>query len=226
VKPWKTIGRAATAEGASLTLQERDGVFAIRVGGHELMSSARHGSEEALAQAALRGPLSARPKVLIGGLGMGYTLRAALDQLPPSARVEVAEISLAVIEWNRGPLAHLAAAPLADPRSWVRCEDVGAVIRAEQEGYQAIMLDVDNGPQALSRPDNQRLYGPAGLAAARRALCPGGVLAVWSASPAPRFEEAVREAGFGVRTEAVGARASGRARHVLVLARAPGSPRD
>jgi spermidine synthase len=159
------------------------------------MSNRAHRSEEALGELACAG-LSGAPEVLIGGLGFGYTLRAALDVLPQAARVVVAELLPAIIEWNRGPLARLAGQPLSDPRVALQPGDVGDLIAAGEARYDAILLDVDNGPQALTDQGNHRLYGASGLAACRHALRDGGVLAVWSADPAPEFEHALAEAGF------------------------------
>jgi hypothetical protein len=187
MKPWHTIDTAEAADGKKLVLQERDGVYVIRVGGHELMSSARHESEEALAEVGLENCSGNSPTVLIGGLGLGYTLRAALDRLPPTASVIVVEVSPAVVAWNRGPLAHLAGAPLEDPRATVEVSDVGRFTARTPLRFDSVLLDVDNGPTALSRSSNQQLYAAAGLNAFRRALRPGGRLVVWSAGPAPSW---------------------------------------
>lgn len=222
MKPWKTLARAHAPGGDELILQERDGVFVIRVGGHELMSSATHGSEEAMAEAALGGLLMERPRVLIGGLGLGYTLRAALDRLGPKGEVVVAEISEAVVTWNRGPVAALAKSPLDDPRVKVEVADVAKLVAARARCFEAILLDVDNGPVALTRRGNEQLYGPSGLTAFRDALAPGGVLVVWSAGGAPRFCDRLREAGLQAREQRVPARAGGGARHTLFIARRPG----
>ncbi|MHB8874174.1 MAG: spermine/spermidine synthase domain-containing protein [Myxococcaceae bacterium] len=218
MKPWQTLATAPAADGKELVLQVRDGVYVIRVGGHELMSSARHGSEEALAAAGLEGPLGEAPQVLIGGLGLGYTLRAALDLLPPGAKVVVAEVSSAVVDWNLGPLAHLAAAPLEDPRVSVEVCEIGRFVARTKQRFDAVLLDVDNGPVALARSGNQQLYGAAGLAAFRGVLRPGGVLALWSAGPAPRFLDALRQAGFAAEERRV-------QRDILFLGvRRPGGP--
>jgi spermidine synthase len=234
MKPWKTFAtEPASPGGKELVLQERDGVYVIRAGGQELMSSARHGSEEALAKAGLCGLRAEAPSLLIGGLGLGYTLRAALDRLPCSARVVVVEISAAVVAWNRGPLAQLAGEPLADRRVSVEVAEIGRFLAATQWRFDAILLDVDNGPSALSRAGNQALYGPLGIAAFSRALRPGGVLVVWSAREAPRFIQKLRKAGFDASEQWVAARPGGQARHVLIAARLarasgaePASPRS
>ena len=192
--PWETLGRERAPDGAELVLYHRNGEYSIRVGGRELMSSRAHGSEEELARRACSG-LPAGARVLIGGLGLGYTLRAALDGLSAGATVQVAEIVPAVVAWNRGPLAHLAGRPLDDARVTLEPHDVGAVMKRGPR-WDAILLDVDNGPAALTRKANQSLYGDTGLATARRALRPGGVLAVWSASPDHAFEKRLARAGF------------------------------
>jgi len=210
VIPWETLGTARAPEGGQLVLYRRGGEFVIRVNGRELMTSRAHGSEEHLARLAcvrLAGRESAR--VLVGGLGLGYTLRATLDAVPAGAEVIVAEIVPAVVEWNRGPLAHLAGRPLEDPRATVRIADVGAVLRRATIRFDAILLDVDNGPQGLTRKANQLLYGDAGLGLARRALRPGGALAVWSAERDEPFLRRLRKAGFSASAHDVPARGRG-----------------
>ncbi len=217
MKPWKTLAREATPEGAELLLQERDGTYLIRVGGVELMSSARHGSEEALAALALSA-VGKHARVLVGGLGLGYTLRATLDRLSADAKVVVAEISPVVVGWNRGPLGPLAGSPLSDPRVRVEVGDVGAILAAS-EALDAVLLDVDNGPSALFREGNRGLYSQDGLVAARRALVPGGVLAVWSAGPEAGFTAALRRAGFDAQEHTTPARVGSPTRHTVFLAR-------
>ena len=214
MKPWHTLATAPAGAGKTLSLQERDGVYVLRVGGQELMSSAHHGSEEAMAAAGLERLARPAPAVLIGGLGLGYTLRAALDLLPQSARVVVAEISQAVVDWNRGPLAPLANAPLTDPRVSVEVAEVARFAARTPLRFDAILLDVDNGPAALFRSGNQQLYEAAGLDSLRRALHPGGVLVLWSAGPAPGFMDRLRLAGFKAEERRV-------KRHVLFLGRKP-----
>src|SRR5215510_12478432 len=182
--PWTQIDTAEMPGGGALRLLQHGRDFAIKLDRHELMNSRLHGSEEALATlACARIASHARPRILIGGLGMGFTLRAALDALGAGAQVVVAELVPAVVAWNRGPLAALSGHSLDDARVSVRAADVGSVIRAEEAAYDAILLDVDNGPEALTRDANDRLYDPGGLGAAHAALRPGGVLAVWSAGP-------------------------------------------
>ena len=210
--PWEFIGSARLpAGGEELRLYRRGGEFSIRVAGGELMNSRAHESEDALAELGCAG-ISGRPKprVLIGGLGMGYTAAAALKRLGPAARVVVAELAPAVVEWNRGPLAELAGRPLDDARVRVREIDVGRVLREGPQAYDAILLDVDNGPERLAHPANEWLYSLAGLQAAHAALRPAGVLDVWSASSDRAFSKRLRQAGFAVDEVGVHARAAGR----------------
>ena len=216
MKPWIELGRARAPGGGELTLHQRDREFVIRVDGIELMSSRLHGSEEQLAAVAC--PTSGAPRILVGGLGMGFTLRAALDAVPAAGEVVVAEISAAVVDWNRGPLGPLAGAPLSDPRVRVHVGDVADAMRDGR--YDAILLDVDNSPHALTRPGNGALYGERGLAAARRALRAGGKLAVWSAVTSPAFERRLRRVGYDVQVHGVKARgAQGGATHIIYVGR-------
>ena len=218
--PWETLGRAQAPDGAELVLCRRGDEFVIRVGGRDLMSSRMHGSEEELARRACAG-LGAGARVLVGGLGLGYTLRAALDALPAGASVTVCELVPAVVEWNRGPLAPLAGQPLEDPRVTVEVVDVGAVIRRPGKRWDAILLDVDNGPVALTRRANHVLYGATGLSVAKAALRLGGVLAIWSASPDDAFVARLHRAGFEVTVDTVPARGrAGGSRHTLFFGRA------
>jgi len=224
VIPWVLLDTAEVpGDGGELRLQQRGTEFSIRLGRDELMNSRMHGSEEALATLAWA-KLGARPRprILIGGLGMGFTLRAALDAAGAAARIVVAELVPAVVSWNRGPLAAISGHALADPRVEIREADVGAMIRAEVAAYDAILLDVDNGPAALSRKANDRLYDAGGLGAARAALRPGGVLAVWSAGPDRKFTARLRQAGFAVDEVPVRARGKqGGARHTVWIATRP-----
>jgi spermidine synthase len=203
-------------------LSRRGDVFHIHVDRYELMASRAHGSEEELARLAIAA-LGRRPapRVLIGGLGMGFTVRAALDALSeqPQATIEVAEVFPAVVAWNRGPLAALAREPLADSRVSVVEADVGDVIASAAGRYDAILLDVDNGPEALTLDSNRRLYAPAGLRQLHAALAPRGVLAVWSTDDDPRFAYRLDEIGFTAETRRVRARAGRGARHVVFVAR-------
>ena len=196
--------------------------FLIAANGQSLMSSRMHGSEEALAVLGCRHARTLpRPDVLVGGLGMGFTLRAALDVLPASACVTVAELVPAVVEWNRGPLAAVAAHPLDDPRVHVEAGDVAAVLRANRGRFDAVLLDVDNGPAAFTASDNACLYDAAGLAEARASLTPGGVLAVWSAAEDQAFERRLRAAGLTVARERVRGRGNKGPRHTIVVAQRP-----
>ena len=208
---WVIIDRASVPSGDSVVrLYRRGSQFSIRVEDRELMASGVHGSEDALAEEACR-RIAARPapRILIGGLGMGYTLAAALRHLGPEAVVVVAEIVPAVVTWNRGPLAHLAGAPLEDPRVQVIETDVALLLQKSDIPYDAILLDVDNGPKALTSAGNAWLYSPAGLDAAYAALNPDGVLAVWSAWPDRSFTSRLSRADF--RVEQVPVRSRGRA---------------
>ena len=220
--PWQLLDSARVpGENGNLCLYRRDGEFSIRVDGAELMNSRVHGSEDAMAALACARIASLPcPRVLIGGLGMGYTLAAALTRLGAGSRVVVAELVPAVVAWNRGPLAALAGRPLDDGRVTVRECDVAEVLQAEQRGYDAILLDVDNGPRGLTRKGNDRLYTRAGLDAAFTALRPAGVFALWSASPNRAFGRLLREVRFEVDEEWVRARGSrGGGWHAIWIAR-------
>jgi spermidine synthase len=212
--PWELLGVATVPGGGKeLRLHRRGDEYVIRVDNHELMNSHVHGSEEALAElACARIANRERARVLIGGLGMGYTTAAALRQLGAGAMVVVAELVPAVVTWNRGALAHLAGHPLEDRRVIVREADVAQVVKADAGCYDAIVLDVDNGPDGLTSQGNAWLYGPMGLRAFRDALRPRGVLAVWSAGPDGAFSRRLHKAGFDVeevRVRARGARGGG-----------------
>jgi spermidine synthase len=223
VKPWTLIDRTLTPDGKTITLHEHDGSYFIRVDGVPLMSTRQHASEEKLAELAcahVRGVRGAR--VLIGGLGFGFTLRAALSALAPDATVAVAEILGAVIDWNRNPAFPLASGALADPRVVILARDVGEVIRESSAGFDSILLDVDNGPAAMSTAANQRLYVLAGLRATRAALRPGGCAAYWSAAPDPAFAKLLARAGLLVEVSHARARGSSGARHTIFLGRVIG----
>ena len=226
--PWELLGEARVAgDGKRLSLYRRDREYSIRLGGGggELMNSRSHGSEEALAGLGCAGLADrVHAHVLIGGLGMGFTLATALARLGAAARVTVAELVPEVVAWNRGPLGELAGHPLRDPRVVVHEGDVARLIDdAPPRSYDAILLDVDNGPEGLTRTDNDWLYGCEGLAAAYAALRAGGVLAVWSAGHDPAFTGRLLKAGFDVEERRVRARGSRGARHVIWLARLPES---
>lgn len=224
--PWVHLASAAVPDGVGeLRLKRRGAEFSIMSGTIELMNSRLSGSEEALATLVAQ-RLAGRkaPSVLIGGLGMGFTLRAALAAFGPDARITVAELVPEVVDWARGPMAELSAGCLDDPRVTVEIADVAALIRPETgrgpaPRWDAVLLDVDNGPEGLTRRVNDRLYDHAGLAAARAALKPGGVLAVWSQGPDRAFSKRLRDAGFAVEEVMVRAhRGRKGARHVVWLA--------
>lgn len=221
MKPWVLLDTVAAATGAEqLRLLQRDTEFSIKVGNYELMNSRAHGSEEALAELACA-HIASRPHVrlLIGGLGMGFTLAAALRALPADSEIVVAELIAAVVRWNRGALAHLAGNPLNDARVHVREVDVAHILREAPRTYDAILLDVDNGPDGLTRKDNDWLYGLAGLSAAHDALRAGGVLAVWSAADDAAFTKRLVKTGFDVEEKRVRARgARGGSRHIIWIA--------
>jgi spermidine synthase len=213
-QPWVTLDRVATAEGP-LELRQRGRDFFITVAGRVLMTSTAHRSEDVLATAACAALAGrARPRVLVGGLGMGLTLRAALDALPPEAAVQVAELNPRVIAWCRGPLAPLGRDALADPRVTVTAADVAAVIGAAR-GLDAIVLDLYEGPHAATQGAADPLYGGAALARVAHALAPGGVFAVWSEEPDRDFERRLRGRCFSVDVR----RARGGRAHVVYLAR-------
>ena len=222
---WSLLDTATVpGDGGELKLMQRGTEYSIMSGPVVLMSSRLSGSEEALATlAAARLQNRPRPRVLIGGYGMGFTLRAALKAFGPGASIVVGELVPAVVAWARGPMAHLSGDSLADPRLTLREGDVTTMIAGANGVYDAILLDVDNGPEGLSRAGNDRLYDPQGLAAARRALSPGGLLLIWSSYRDERFTKRLRQAGFAV--EELSVRATGGAkgdRHVIWVAAAPG----
>lgn len=224
--PWEELGEAEIPGGKGrLRLSRRGEEFSIRIVGTpgELMNSRLHGSEDALAElpcARLRRRRGAR--VLVGGLGMGFTLAAALASLGEDAEVTVAELVPGVVEWNRGALGEVAGRPLDDPRTAVRVEDVGRVLRGQKRAWDAILLDVDNGPEGLTRRENDWLYSFKGLIAAYEALRPGGILAVWSAGPDRDFTDTLRQLGFEVEEHRVRAHKPGKgARHTIWLAARP-----
>jgi spermidine synthase len=221
VRPWQLLGEARTPDDRAMTLTRRGSEYVIHADGKSLMSSRMHGSEEALAAFACRRLGSAAaPRVLVGGLGMGFTLRATLDLLPEGASVVVAELVPAVVAWNRGPLGPLAGHPLADRRVRVETCDVAVVLHSSRAAFDAVLLDVDNGPRALTARDNAALYDDRGLAAIRSALAPDGTLAVWSAWDDRKFEHRLRHAGFEVEVERVRGRLQrGGPRHTIFVAR-------
>jgi spermidine synthase len=219
VKPLQLLGQVLSRDGTVLKLVHRSDEYIILANGKSLMSSRMHGSEEALATFACgRAQTLAQPSVLIGGLGMGFTLRATLDLLPPEATVVVAEIVPAVVEWNRGPLAPLAGNPLEDPRVRVEMDDVAVTLSSRPAQFDAVLLDVDNGPAALAASTNDGLYDDRGIAAAFAALKMDGVLAVWSAREDRKFEQRLRHGRFEVEVQRVRGRLNkGGPRHIIFL---------
>src|SRR3954454_17590953 len=220
--PWEKIDTAGIpGSDGELRLMRRGKEFSIKLGTNELMNSRLSGSEAALATlAAKQIEKVANPVVLIGGLGMGFTLRAALAVLGNKAHIVVSELVPAVVAWARGPMAQVFGNSLDDPRVNIREIDVAEIIRTHRSAFDAVLLDVDNGPEGLTRKGNDALYNTSGLKAAKTALRPGGVLAVWSSGPNPPFTKRLGSAGFDVNE--VNIRATGRgggARHVIWMAR-------
>ncbi len=213
---WVTVETARIPGGNEFVLGRHGDDWAVRVDGRMLMGNRMHDSEMALAERAIDrcdDPLS----VLVGGLGLGYTLRAVLDQMPEDAEITVAELVPELVQWNRTHLAGLNDHPLDDPRCRVVVGDVHDTIKRPPRRYDVILLDVDNGPSALSQAKNQRLYSDAGVRACYAALERGGVLAVWSLGPNARYEHRLQRFGFDVDVQRVPARAGSRAKHVLFL---------
>lgn len=223
--PWVLIDTATIpGNGTALQLLQRGDDFSIKiVGGGELMNTCMHGSEDALAELSCQHITDKTDAcVLIGGMGMGFTLAAARKQLAETAWIVVAELIPAVIEWNRGPLGEHAGLPILDPRVQVHEGDVAKLIAAGNKSYDAIMLDVDNGPEGLTRKKNNWLYSMDGLVSAYEALRPQGILAVWSAGPERSFTERLRKVGYQVKEKKVRAHPSHKkARHVVWLAQRP-----
>ncbi len=222
--PWEEIDRAGIpGHEGEITLCKRGAEFSIRTAAAELMNSRVHGSEDALAELSLRRiNRKSGLQILIGGLGMGYTLAAALGQSGPDTLITVSELIPAVVRWNREYLGHLAGKPLNDPRVSVAEEDVGETIAKRKSVWDAILLDVDNGPAGLIRKANDRLYGRSGLQAAFCALRAGGFLAVWSSGTDTAFTRRLKQSGFQTETVTVRARKPGKgARHTIWLAGKP-----
>jgi spermidine synthase len=221
MRAWLLLDSAPTPDGrAELSLYQRGTELSIRVDGAELMNSRQHASEEAMAAlACARLANATQPRVLIGGLGMGFTLAATAAHLPANAQIDVAELLPAVIRWNQGPLAQLAGDPLEDPRVTVHCRDVRELVESATNRYDAILLDVDNGPDGLTQTANNWLYSAAGLDKLAEALVACGQLCVWSASPNVAFTKRLQAAGYKANAHRVAARPGGKgARHVVWLA--------
>ncbi len=222
--PRETLATAAIPGGETLTLVSHGRDFVIMLGREELMGTRMRFSEEQLAELTLAELAASAPRVLIGGYGMGFTFRAALAGISERGRVTVAEVVPEILDWARGPLAELTGETLADPRGKVVICDVAALIDDANDGtcakWDAILLDVDNGPDGIVRDQNSRLYTRTGLAKAREALNPGGVLAVWSAAPDHKFRMRLQEAGFDVEERTVRARPNNKGpRHTIWFAR-------
>ncbi len=218
--PWIHIDTAQVPGGGEMRLMQRGAEFSIRLDGNELMSSRLSATEQALATIACdRIKTREAPRILIGGLGMGFTLRAALIVLGAQAEIVTAELVPAVVAWARGPMSEISGNNLTDRRVRIHEGDVGDLIRAGNGDYDAILLDVDNGPEGMTRKSNDRLYDVKGLRAAYAALRAGGVLGVWSSNPNPKFTERLRQSGFSadeIPLRAKGPR--GGARHMLWMA--------
>lgn len=217
MRPWEKLASAHAPDATPIELSRRGDEYLIRAGGYDLISSEDEASSRALAVygcAHLGG--RERVRVLVGGLGMGYTLREALDRSGPGSVVKVAELVTAVVEWNRSMLAGLAGYPLSDPRTHLWVGDVAEAIATAYAGYDAILLDVDNGPDSLVHLRNQALYGEHGIERARDALVEGGVLAVWSFSGDKAFTRRLERCGFHVSLQSVDASRKGRGRHHFV----------
>jgi spermidine synthase len=228
--PWEVIAKAPAKGGGELQLAKRGDEWVVRLSGRTLMSSRAHGSEDRLALYAFerverpveKGTAAEQAthvfSVLIGGLGLGFTLRAALNQLPANGKAVVAELNHELVEWNRTHLQDLAGNPLADPRVRVQEVDVFRCLEAKA-AYDVILLDVDNGPSAFSQAANEQLYDEMGIYACRSALKSGGVLGVWSAGPDKKYLEKLQRAGFDAVAKTVTSRPDGGVRHTLFLAK-------
>jgi spermidine synthase len=218
--PWVQLDSAKIPDDdGELRLKQRGQEFSIMLGSNELMNSRLSGSEEALATLSWEKIKDRqRPSILIGGLGMGFTLRAALSILPPDASIIVCELVPAVVKWARGPMAEVFNGCLDDPRTKIHVGDVGELIRESKARFDAILLDVDNGPDGLTRDTNGALYNSRGLRSAREALRPGGVLSVWSSGPDNGFTRRLKDTGY--EAEVVNTRANGNrgAKHVIWVA--------
>ena len=220
MKLWETLAAATTPDGGRFELRRRDGNYVIQADGYDLMTSYEHGSEDSMMSLACPRPRE-DACILIGGLGMGYTLAATLDLLPPGGSVVVSELVPEVVEWNRGPLGPLARHPLDDPRTDLIVGEVADVIRDSKSRFDAVLLDVDNGVDSLTRAHNSCLYTAEGLAAAHRSLRPGGALAIWSAGTERTFESRLRAAGFTASTHPIRGRGKRGGHYLVFVGRRP-----
>ena len=225
MKPWRVLGIAQIPNnGGELKLSQRDQEFSIRLSGirGELMNSRVHGSEEALAELGCKRLLDvADAQVLVGGLGMGFTLATALESLASTATVTVAELIPEVVEWNQGPLGECAGNPLQDSRTQIHLGDVGQLLTEKHQSFDAILLDIDNGPEGLTHEDNSWLYSTQGVNAMYQALRPEGIVTIWSAGPDPMFTIRLKKAGFKAETRTVRARPGKGSRHTIFVAQKP-----
>lgn len=225
MKPWRVLGIAQIPNnGGELKLSQRDQEFSIRLSGirGELMNSRVHGSEQALAELGCKRLMNvADAQVLVGGLGMGFTLATALESVAPTATVTVAELIPEVVEWNQGPLGECAGNPLQDSRTRVHLGDVGQLLTEKKQSLDAILLDIDNGPEGLTHEDNSWLYSTQGVNAMYQALRPEGIVTIWSAGPDPMFTIRLKKAGFKAETRTVRARPGKGSRHTIFLAQKP-----
>ncbi|MCK5097795.1 MAG: hypothetical protein KAR45_06805 [Desulfobacteraceae bacterium] len=221
--PWEKIDMAEVpGHKGEITLQRRGSEFSIRTSGTELMNSRLHSSEDALAELTINHIKKPGIKILIGGLGMGYTLAAALEQSEPDTLITVSELVPAVVKWNREHLGHLAGMPLEDSRVTVKVEDIAKTIENKQSAWDIILLDVDNGPEGLTRKANDRLYSKAGLQNTFFALQPEGILGIWSSNDDKAFTRRLKQSGFQVDTKTVRARKSKKgSKHTIWLATKP-----
>jgi spermidine synthase len=217
MKPRVRLATALTPSGSEMVLYQHDRDFSITVNGQDLMHSRQHASEQALARLGCAHLVDRKtPRILVGGMGMGYTLRQALDMLGPQAQVVVGELSADVVEWNRRFLGVLNGRPLEDPRLKIETGDIVELISGSVDKFDAILLDIDNGPSALTDPRNNRLYGNEGLEACRRALRDQGCLALWSAVASKEFEKLMRRNSFHVRRFMVPAQKGRKSRSCFV----------
>jgi spermidine synthase len=220
MKKWTSIDTALMPDGKTISFYEHDGTYSVRVDGAELMSTRRHASEENIAELACAQVTDiCGPRVLIGGLGFGFTLKAALSALPTDATVVMAEILAAVVAWNRNPSFNLAADAMGDRRVIVLQRDVADVISESRGSFDCIILDVDNGPAALSTEGNRRLYDAKGLRLTRAALRPRGCVAIWSAAPDPAFGRLMASAGFAVEVQRCRPHANSGGWHTIFVGR-------
>ena len=221
--PWEKIAQAEVpGDKGEITLWKRDTEFSIRTSETELMNSRLHGSEDALAELACKRVKKSNLKILIGGLGMGYTLAAAIKHSEPDTLITVSELIPAVIKWNKKHLGHLAGMPLNNPKVTIKTEDIATTIKNKQSAWDVILLDVDNGPEGLTRKANDRLYSEAGLQDNFSALCPNGILGIWSSGNDEAFTRRLKQSGFQVDIKTIRARKSKKgSKHTIWLAKKP-----